>query len=72
MSRPNVFGDEAWDRTAEKMRMRVLAISTVAIPGVVLYPELGTFGVATRDPFAPVPEGGHAGSLGLFDLPPET
>ena len=51
---------------------RVLAISTVAIPEIVLYPELGKFGVATRDPFAPVPEGGDAGILGLFDLPPET
>jgi uncharacterized cupin superfamily protein len=50
---------------------RVLAISTKAVPEVVLYPELGKFGVATRDPFAPVPEGGDAGVLGLFDLPPE-
>jgi uncharacterized cupin superfamily protein len=50
---------------------RVLAISTVAVPEVVLYPEIGKFGVATRDPFARVPEGGDAGVLGLFDLPPE-
>jgi uncharacterized cupin superfamily protein len=53
-------------------RARVLAISTVAVPEVVLYPELGKFGVATRDPFAPVPEGGDAGVVGLFDLPSET
>ena len=153
MSRPNVFGDEPWDRAAEQMRIRsrfvgraagakelgmslhellpgstgfnlhahygmeelfvvlsgtptlrtgdseeqlapgdvvsmprgieglhtftnptgeparVLAISTVCVPEVVLYPELGKFGVATRDPFAPVAEGGDTGVLGLFDLP---
>ena len=51
---------------------RVLAISTVVAPEVVLYPELGKFGVATRDPFAPLPEGAHPGIVGLFDLPPET
>jgi uncharacterized cupin superfamily protein len=50
---------------------RVLAISTVAVPEVVLYPELGKFGVATRDPFAPVPEGTHPGVVGLFDVPDE-
>jgi hypothetical protein len=49
----------------------VLAISTVCVPEVVLYPELGKFGVATRDPFAPVAEGGDTGVLGLFDLPRE-
>jgi uncharacterized cupin superfamily protein len=48
---------------------RVLAISTTPTPEVVLYPELGQFGVATRDPFAPVEEGGDQGILGLFDLP---
>jgi uncharacterized cupin superfamily protein len=48
---------------------RVLAISTVPVPEVVLYPELGKFGVATRDPFAPVAEGEHPGIVGLFDLP---
>jgi uncharacterized cupin superfamily protein len=48
---------------------RVLAISTKAIPEVVLYPELGKFGVATRDPFAAVEEGGDAGVVGLFELP---
>ena len=156
MSRPNVFADEPWDRTAEKMQLRsrfvgkaagarelaasvhellpgstgfnlhahygmeelfvvlsgrptlrtgdgeeelapgdvvsmprgleglhtftnptdelarVLAISTVVAPEVVLYPELGKFGVATRDPFVPVPDGAHPGIVGLFDLPPET
>jgi uncharacterized cupin superfamily protein len=50
---------------------RVLAISTKSVPEVVLYPELGKFGVATRDPFTPVPEGGDKGVLGLFDLPAE-
>jgi uncharacterized cupin superfamily protein len=48
---------------------RVLAISTMPVPEVVLYPELGKFGVATRDPFEPVPEGGDRGVVGLFDLP---
>jgi uncharacterized cupin superfamily protein len=48
---------------------RVLAISTLPVPEVVLYPELGKFGVATRDPFAPVAEGEHQGIVGLFDLP---
>jgi uncharacterized cupin superfamily protein len=48
---------------------RVLAISTTPTPEVVLYPELGKFGVATRDPFVPVEEDGDPGILGLFDLP---
>ena len=48
---------------------RVLAVSTLPVPEVVLYPELGKFGVSTRDPFEPVPEGGDAGVVGLFDLP---
>jgi uncharacterized cupin superfamily protein len=48
---------------------RILAISTLPVPEVVLYPELGKFGVATRDPFTPVPERGHPGIVGLFDLP---
>ena len=46
---------------------RVLAVSTVAIPEVVVYPELGTFAVATRDPFAPA--GDDPGIVGRFDLP---
>jgi uncharacterized cupin superfamily protein len=46
---------------------RVLAISTVSIPEVVLYPELGKFGVATRDPFGG--GGDDPGVVGLFDLP---
>jgi uncharacterized cupin superfamily protein len=48
---------------------RVLAISTLPVPEVVLYPELGKFGVATRDPFTPAAEGEHPGVVGLFDLP---
>jgi uncharacterized cupin superfamily protein len=48
---------------------RVLAVSTMPVPEVVLYPELGKFGVATRDPFAAVAEGEHPGVVGLFDLP---
>jgi uncharacterized cupin superfamily protein len=48
---------------------RVLAISTTPVPEVVLYPELGKFGVATRDPFETAPEGGDPGIVGLFDLP---
>jgi uncharacterized cupin superfamily protein len=48
---------------------RVLAISTLAIPEVILYPELGKFGVATRDPFTPVEAGGDEGVVGLFELP---
>ena len=51
---------------------RVLAISTMPVPEVVLYPEIGKFGVATRDPFAPVDEGGDKGVVGLFDLPADT
>ena len=49
----------------------VLAVSTMPVPEVVLYPELGKFGVATRNPFEPVAEGGDRGVLGLFDLPAE-
>jgi uncharacterized cupin superfamily protein len=48
---------------------RVLAISTVAIPEVIVYPELGKFAVATRDPFAPVEAGGDTGVRGMFELP---
>ena len=51
---------------------RVLAISTMPVPEVVLYPEIGKFGVATRDPFTPVEEGGDTGVVGLFDLPDDT
>jgi uncharacterized cupin superfamily protein len=46
---------------------RVLAVSTTAIPEVVLYPEIGKFGVATRDPFSG--GGDDPGVVGLFDLP---
>ena len=48
----------------------VLAISTMPVPEVVLYPEIGKFGVATRDPFAAAD--GDPGVVGLFDLPKET
>lgn len=50
---------------------RVLAISTMPTPEVVIYPELGKVGVATRDPFAPVPEGGDKGIVAMFDVPGE-
>jgi uncharacterized cupin superfamily protein len=46
---------------------RVLAISTMPEPEVVLYPEIGKFAVATRDPFAPA--GDDEGIVGMFDLP---
>ena len=49
----------------------VLAVSTMPSPEVVLYPEIGKFGVATRDPFAPVSEDADVGIVGLFDLPPD-
>lgn len=49
----------------------ILAVSTMPVPEVVLYPEIGKFGVATRNPFEPVPEGGDPGVVGLFDLPGE-
>ncbi len=44
----------------------VLAVSTANTPDVVLYPESDTVGVATRSPFAPVPEGGDEGIVALF------
>jgi uncharacterized cupin superfamily protein len=44
----------------------VLAVSTANSPDVVIYPETGTIGVATRHPFAPVPEGGDEGVVGMF------
>ena len=50
---------------------RVLALSTTPTPEVVIYPELGKVGVATRDPFAPVPEGGDKGIVAMFDVPGE-
>jgi uncharacterized cupin superfamily protein len=45
---------------------RVLAVSTANAPDVVIYTESGTVGVATRHPFAPLPEGGDAGVVGMF------
>ena len=50
---------------------RVLAVSTMPEPEVVLYPELGKVAVSTRNPFEPVPEGGDKGIVGMFDIPPE-
>lgn len=50
---------------------RVLAISTMPTPEVVVYPELGKFAVATRNPFEPVAEGGDKGVVGMFELPSE-
>ena len=44
----------------------VLAISTANRPDVVVYPETGTIGVATRPPFEPVPDGGDEGIVGIF------
>jgi len=47
-------------------RVLMLAMSTAHSPDVVIYPETNTIGVATRNPFEPVPEGGDAGVVGLF------
>ncbi len=44
----------------------VLAVSTANSPDVVLYPENDTVGVATRNPFTPIPEGGDEGVIALF------
>ena len=46
---------------------RVLAVSTIGHTDVVIYPELGKFGVATRHPFDP--PGADPGLVGIFDLP---
>ena len=50
---------------------RVLAISTMPVPEVVVYPEIGKVGVATRDPFAAPPKQGDKGIVAMFDLPNE-
>jgi uncharacterized cupin superfamily protein len=51
---------------------RVLAVSTMPQPEVVLYPELGKVAVSTRrNPFEPVPEGGDTGIVAMFDIPDE-
>ena len=47
---------------------RVLAISNKSEPEVVLYPEIGKIGVATRNPFAK-PEGDDPGIVEMFDIP---
>jgi uncharacterized cupin superfamily protein len=46
----------------------VLAVSTANSPDVVLYAENDTVGVATRNPFERVPDGGDQGIVGLFRL----
>ena len=56
------------NRTAEPAR--VLAISNKVEPEVVLYPEIGKVGVATRSPFEK-PEGDDQGIVAMFDLPSE-
>ena len=47
---------------------RVLAISNKSEPEVVLYPEIGKIGVATRNPFGPPPED-DPGIVEMFDIP---
>jgi uncharacterized cupin superfamily protein len=44
----------------------LLAVSTANFPDVVLYPETGMVGVATRHPFEAVAEGGDEGIVGMF------
>jgi uncharacterized cupin superfamily protein len=44
----------------------VLALSTANSPDVVLYPENGNVGVATRNPFVPIAEGEDEGIVALF------
>jgi uncharacterized cupin superfamily protein len=65
---PGIDGLHTFTNPTDELA-RVLAISTLPVPEVVLYPEIGKFGVATRDPFAPVADGEHPGIVGLFDLP---
>jgi uncharacterized cupin superfamily protein len=48
---------------------RILAFSTLPLPEVVLYPEIGKVSVVTRNPFEPVPEGADRGIVAMFDLP---
>jgi uncharacterized cupin superfamily protein len=50
---------------------RVLAVSTMPMPEVVLYPELRKVAVSTRNPFEPVPDGGDKGIVAMFDVPTE-
>jgi hypothetical protein len=49
----------------------VLAVSTMPMPEVVLYPELRKVAVSTRNPFEPVPDGGDKGIVAMFDVPTE-
>jgi uncharacterized cupin superfamily protein len=44
----------------------LLAVSTANTPDVVIYPETGMLGVATRNPFAKVPDGADEGVVGMF------
>ena len=50
---------------------RVLAVSTMPMPEVVLYPELGKVAVSTRNPFEPLADGGDRGIVAMFDVPAE-
>jgi len=51
---------------------RILAVSTNPLPEVVLYPELGKVGVATRSPFESPGPGEDEGIVAMLDLPAET
>jgi uncharacterized cupin superfamily protein len=48
--------------------VRLLAISTLTFPDVVLYPETGKTFVMTRYPFEEPPEGSDAGLVKVFDV----
>ena len=54
------------NRTDEPARL--LAVSNKVEPEVVLYPEIGKVGVATRSPFVK-PEGEDQGIVAMFDVP---
>jgi uncharacterized cupin superfamily protein len=47
----------------------VLAVSNVGYPDVVVYPERGTLGVATRSRWEPLAPGEDPGIVGRFPLP---
>jgi uncharacterized cupin superfamily protein len=48
---------------------RVLAVSTLPLPEVVVYPEIGKVGVVTRNPLEPAPEGEDQGIVATFAIP---
>ena len=48
---------------------RVLAVSTLQSPEVVVYPELGELLVVTRDTTQPPPDGDDPGIVASFDWP---